>query len=586
MKFFEELKRRNVFKETLAYLVVSWLLIQVATSILPIFNAPDWVLKSLTFFLAMGLPVWVFFSWAYQVTPEGLKKTGSKAHDQTIASATNKRLNIIILITLFIAIAVSFLNKTGPEPPSIVVENTKLISENTIAVLPFSDYSPGKDQAWFTDGMTDALITELSKISSLIVRPRTSVMQYKGATKTIHEIASELNVKHVIEGSAVKLKDSIRITARLISATDQNLWANNYDAEMKDVLLLHHTIARAITKEINIAISPADSARFKVPLLVNPGALEADLKGVKLAEESSTIEQLKEAVSYFKRAIQIDSTYADAYAHLSAAYSDYPYFCENTPMEALKLSEIPNKKALVFNPELPMAYLNKFHSLYFVQWNWNEALDILSKAESLARNDLNVLRYFVYYYVLSGKFSKAFEAIEKIGQISPNEPMFWTGKLFVQFHSRDLEGAIGTAEQGLKLFPSDNHLKELKMWSLSLSGRHKEAVEVARNMMADESRLNPTHRGEIGSVFARAGLRNEALQQLEIIQNLQLNYIDPVSLGLLYLGLGDHDMAMEYFEKGYEIHSGWMPFLKRAPPFDAIRGDERFQKLIQDLKFP
>ena len=586
MKFFEELKRRNVFKETLAYLVVSWLLLQVASSILPIFNAPDWVLKSLTFFLAMGLPVWVFFSWAYQVTPEGLKKTGSKAHDRTITEATNKRLNIIILITLFIAITVSFLNKPIPEPPSIVVEHTKLISENTIAVLPFSDYSPGKDQAWFTDGMTDALITELSKISSLIVRPRTSVMQYKGATKTIHEIASELNVKHIIEGSAVKLKDSIRITARLISATDQNLWANNYDAEMKDVLRLHHTIARAITKEINIAISPADSIRFKMPLLVNPEALEADLKGVKLAEKTGTIEQLKEAVAYFKRAIQIDSTFADAYAHLGAAYSDYPYYCENTPMEALKLSETPNKKALMLNPELPMAYLNKFHSLYFVQWNWNEALEILSKAESLTVNDLNVLRYFVVYYVLSGKFSKAFEAIEKIGQISPNELIFWRVKLFVQFHSRDLEGAIGTAEQGLKLFPSNNNLKDLKMWSLSLSGRHKEAVEVARNMMADESSLNPTHRGEIGSVLARAGLRNEALQQLEIIQNLELNYIDPVSIGLLYLGLGDNDMAMDYFEKGYEIHSGWMPFLKRAPPFDAIRGDERFQKLIQDLKFP
>ncbi len=586
MKFFEELKRRNVFKETLAYLVVSWLLLQVATSILPIFNAPDWVLKSLTFFLVLGLPVWVFFSWAYQVTPEGLKKTDSTGKDLTNITATNRRLNIIILITLFISIAVSFLNRPSPEPSSIVVAHTKLIPENTIAVLPFSDYSPGTDQAWFTDGMTDALITELSKISSFTVRPQTSVMQYKGANKTIHEIASELNVKHIIEGSAVKLKDSVRITARLISATAQNLWANNYDAEMKDVLRLHHDIALAITKEINIAITPADSARFKMPLLVDPGALEADLKGLQLFGEINTIEQLKEAVTYFKRAIQIDSTYADAYAHLSAAYSGYPYYSENTPMEALRLSEPPNNKAIMLNPELPMAYLNKFNSLYFVQWDWDEALEILSKAESLAGNDISVLRYFVFYYIISGKFPKAFEAIEKIGQISPNGDKYWTGKIMVQFHSRDLEGALSTAEEGLKLFPKNDGLNELKMWSLSLTGRHKEAVEVARNMLSDESRLNPLRRGEIGSVFARAGLRNEALQQLEIIQNLELNYIDPVSLGLLYMGLGDHDMAMDYFEKGYEMHSDWMPFLKRAPPFDAMRGDPRFQKLIQDLKFP
>jgi tetratricopeptide (TPR) repeat protein len=323
-----------------------------------------------------------------------------------------------------------------------------------------------------------------------------------------------------------------------------------------------------------------------MPLLVDPGALEAVLKGLNLYGKSNTIEQLKHAISYFKHAIKIDSTYADAYAHLSAAYAAYPYYCENTPMEALRLSEAPNNKALELNPGLPMAYLNKFNSLYFVEWKWNEALEILSKAQSLAQNDPVVLRYFVYYYVLSRKFSEAFGAIEKIRQISPNESIYWTGKIFVQFHSRDLDGALLTAEEGLKLFPMNYSLRSLKMWSLSLTGKHREAVEVARNILTYESELNPINRGEIGCVFARAGLKDEALQQLQIIQNLELNYIDPVSLGLLYMGLGDNDQAMDYFEKGYEMHSGWMPFLKRAPPFDSMRGDKRFEKLIQDLKFP
>ena len=126
----------------------------------------------------------------------------------------------------------------------------------------------------------------------------------------------------------------------------------------------------------------------------------------------------------------------------------------------------------------------------------------------------------------------------------------------------------------------------MQMWCFSLLGMHDDAVKVARQIIANDRGFNPIHLGEVGAVLARAGLKDEALQQLEIIQGLELNYIDPVSLGLLYMGLGDKDQAMNYFEKGYVNHAGWMPFLKRGPPFDSMRGDPRFEKLILDLKFP
>jgi len=124
------------------------------------------------------------------------------------------------------------------------------------------------------------------------------------------------------------------------------------------------------------------------------------------------------------------------------------------------------------------------------------------------------------------------------------------------------------------------------MWTLSLLGRHEEAVKAARQILTNDSTLSPINRGEIGSVLARAGLKKEALEQLEIINGLDLNYIDPVSIGLIYMGLGDKDLAMQYFELGYQTHAPWMVYLKRGPPFDAMRGDPRFEKLIQKLKFP
>ena len=352
---------------------------------------------------------------------------------------------------------------------------------------------------------------------------------------------------------------------------------------MKEFLVLDYNIAQKITKEINIVLTPADSARFKEPRRVDPNALEADMKGLKLLTEYQTIEEYKEAVEYFNLAIKLDSSYARPYAHLSLAYFWYSYLCESTPLEAFALSETPNNKALQLDPELTLAYVNRFYEQYYIKWNWEEALKVLEKAQSLSV-DLSVLNGFMYYYVSTGKFDKAFETLEKIHQISPNSIEYWSNKVMTQFHSRDFEGALRSAEEGLKIYPHEVIL-ELQMWSLSLLGRHDEAVDVARKILNQE-RVNPARLGEIGCVFARAGLKKEALKQLKTIQELNLKYVDPVTTGLLYMGLGDKDMAMRYFEEGFKMRSISIPFAKRAPPFDAMRGDPRFEKLIQDLKFP
>ncbi len=586
MKFFDELKRRNVIKETLAYLVVSWVLLQVISLVLPIFNAPDWVLKTVTFLLALGLPFWIFFSWTYQVTSEGFKKTSKISEEQSVIAATNKRLNIIIIVTLIIAIGVTLIQKPATNTVTKELESNDLTSYHSIAVLPFSDYSPGKNQAWLTEGITNNLIQELRKISSLTVPSATTMKTYKESDKTLPEIARELNVDALIEASAMKINDSVRITATLINAEDRSLWSQDYDVDMEEFNVLGYNICQKIVKELKLVLTPADSARFTKPSLVDPKAMEADLKGMQIYRNAKNNEGRKLAAKYFQKAIELDATYAVPYAHLGMVYMYYPNYSEKSPLEALEMSEAVNNIALRLDPKLALAYLNKFYTLYFIEWKWEEGLRILSKAQVLTHNDPEVLKEFINYYVTSGKFEEAFITIEKLRQIKGFQKWYYSKKLYVQFQSGNLDGVLQTSEESLKLFPGNYPAASLRMWSLSLLGRHEEAVTAAQQMINNKNALSPNNRAEIGCVLARAGLKKEALEQLEILKHSKLNYIDPVSIGLLYMGLGEIDLAMDYFEEGYETHSPWMVYLKRGPAFDGMRGDPRFEKLIQKLKFP
>ena len=178
MKFFEELKRRNVIKATIAYIVVAWVLLQVISIVLPNFGAPAWVFKTLMFVIVIGFPIWIIFSWVYEVTPEGLKKTADISNHESITATTNKRLNIIIIITLLISIGVSYINKSGADTSNIPV-NTDAATDNTIAVLPFLDMSPNKDQEYLSDGIAEEILNSLCKFDELKVVGRTSSFSFK-----------------------------------------------------------------------------------------------------------------------------------------------------------------------------------------------------------------------------------------------------------------------------------------------------------------------------------------------------------------------------------------------------------------------
>jgi len=270
MSLFNELKRRNVFKVSVAYIIISWLLAQVADLMLENFGAPDWVIKSFLGFLAIGFPLAVFFAWAFELTPDGVKRESEVDRSQSITHQTGRKLNNTILVIMAVALLWfawdKFGTQQGPEPVSPpYADQTSSSEENTaprtsqsersIAVLPFVAMSSGPDDEYFADGLTEEVLNSLAQLPELLVTARTSSFHFKGQNKPVQEVAAALGVGHIVEGSVRRSGDRLRVTAQLVRAEDGfHVWSENYDSTSQDTIQVQEDIAEKIAVAMNVVM--------------------------------------------------------------------------------------------------------------------------------------------------------------------------------------------------------------------------------------------------------------------------------------------------------------------------------------------
>jgi len=354
-KFIEELKRRNVIKSALAYLVVAWVLLQALQMLLPMVNAPVWTLKGITIIMAIGLPVWIIVSWIYDITPQGIEKTAKDSGSELVTQVTNKRLNLFIIVSLSIAVIVMGLKLTN-----IFEDSNK---EYSIAVLPFDNKSSDGDTQWFCDGISGSILTNLSKISSLTIISETSSKRYKETYKTIPEIAKELGVSYILEGDVTIYKDQIKINAQLISSQDKHIWAEDYHATFENVLDLQGSIAKQIALQLKIKLTPVEKEILNTSSTTNIEAYKSYLNGLAInnsftiGNDQLEIAAYNESIIFFKDAISIDSNYADAYAEIANSYRNLAFYSSDGE-DYLQLSKDFTAQALAINPNTPQAYIN------------------------------------------------------------------------------------------------------------------------------------------------------------------------------------------------------------------------------------
>ena len=341
MSVFNELKRRNVFRVTIGYVISCWLLVQVADLVLENIGAPDWVIQTIMLVVALGFPVVVFFSWAYEVTPEGIKKESEVDRSKSITHKTGSKLNLAITAVLILTVAFLLIDKfylkstaQSPDPESVAYQ----VREQSVAVLPFIAMNSGEDDVYFADGLTEEIINSLTQVPELLVTARTSAFAFKGQDISVTEIASKLGVAHVVEGSVRRADDQLRITAQLIRADNGfHLWSETYDRPAAQSFVVQAEIAAKIAQALDVVLSEDQMARMRSSGLRNPEAFVVYQRGIELhdlAHEGSGVEvaaALRIANEQFDRTIDLEPTFSPAYFDSADHYLHSMLYLEIDP---------------------------------------------------------------------------------------------------------------------------------------------------------------------------------------------------------------------------------------------------------------
>ena len=454
---------------------------------------------------------------------------------------------------------------------------------HSLAVLPLENLSGDPQQQYFADGMTEELTTELSQVGSLRVVSRTSAMRYKGTQKSVPEIARELNVDAVVEGSVEREGDRVRITAQLIQgSTDTHLWAKGYERDLRDSLRLQDEVAQAIVNEIQLKLTPQEQARFVRNEAIDPEAQENYLRGLfHLNLRNGPDERI--AINLFQAAVQKDPSFAAAYAALADAYRALIFNSNAAPADVLPQSEAAAKRAIEIDAQLAEAHSALAANLTDYNWDWEGAEKEFEIAIRLNPNSSYVRSTYAHFLRQAGKIEESIREGRRAIELDPVSAM---GNFILSqslYEARRYDEAISQLHKALDLEPRFWPAHVYLGKALTEQGHYQEAIEELKK--AGDFTSEPL--ATIGYVYGRMGRAADARKVIADLQaQLKNGYVAPTNFASVYIGLGDKDEALAWLEKGYQQHDFWITFLKGEPIFDSLRSDPRFQDLVRRVNFP
>jgi len=602
MSFFAELKRRNVFKVGIAYAIVAWLLLQVSDTLVPALHLPEWFNSGVAFVLIIGFPIAMIFAWAFEMTPDGIKKEKDVDRSKSITNVTSQKLNNAIIGILVLALAYFAIDKfvltpkKGSEPFSQqTTEQTTDVGEKraltpfstpveadsmpaeakikSIAVLPFVNMSSDPEQEYFSDGLSEELLNLLAKIPELHVAARTSSFSFKGQNIEIPEIASRLKVDHVLEGSVRKSGNQLRITAQLIEAdSGYHLWSETYDRQLDNIFQIQAEIAHAVVDALKITLlGQAPKVRE-----TDSHAYQLYLEGryLRLQISSTTIPL---AISLYQRALEIDPNYAPAWAELAYAYMWNSGIGDMSIDEAFVLADQAITRALESDPDYAMAYFVRGASNIYNKYHFKAGVEDYQHALRLDPGNAFLIGANATGARVLGRLNESIQMYDTALELDPLMPEMRSWQGLVSHFAGHLDKAEVAYRTTLSLSPeySGGHYR------LGLVIIRKEDLPAALAEMEQES--SDVYRST-GLAMAHHALGNFEASQLALdylIENLAGDAA--FQIAEVYGFRDEPDKAFEWLEQSLVIRDSGIASLLGNPALRGLRTDPRWQPFLEKL---
>jgi len=539
--FFEELKRRKVYRVAIAYVVGSWALAQGLAQVLPVFDISNSAIRGVIALLLVGFPVALVLAWMFDITPSGIERTS--AVEARPEPKSRRRRNVILLGAggAMISIAAGFFLL-----PRAVAHKV----DKSIAVLPFQSLSDDQENAYFADGIQDDVLTNLSKLSDLKVISRTSVMQYRGQARNIREIGKALGVSNILEGSVRRSGNKVRVNVQLIDAnTDEHLWANDYDRDVTDVFAIQSDLAQSIAEALQAKLSPGEKSEMTRKPTENGEAYLAFVQAHDLSCAFEDFDKLKQGEQLFERAIELDPNFALAIARYSQLESWIVHTFDPTPARREKARSLA-ERALQLQPDLPEAHLALGISYYYGDNDYDAALKEFEIAQRGLPNESEIYLYIGSIQRRQGKWAESTASMEKAVNLNPKDAWSLQNLTFNYQMLRDYQKANETIDRALALNPTGLEPLEVKSkLAIAENGDFsvaEKAFDVVKSVpMSKEQKLKTT--GSRIDVFLLERKYREALEMAERIPDDDLKaFLPHLWSKYFYIGFarkGLHDEA-------------------------------------------
>ncbi len=585
--FFTKLKERNVFKVGVAYLVLTWVVVQVTSEAVPALHLPDWVNTFVFFIGAIGFPFAIFFAWAFEITPDGIKKETDLSSEEAVFAHSGRKLDFIIIGLMAVALGYFiYESRFQTQPIEAVIEessgetaqqeiSTKEPVKPSIAVLPFVNMSSDSEQEYFSDGISEEILNVLSKIPNLHVTSRSSSFSFKGKDIDLKKVAKQLGVNHILEGSVRKSGTKVRITAQLIeTSSDRHLWSETYDRELTDVFAIQDELSAAIVAVLKIKLMGDSTALKAVMHKVTPEAHTAFLKGLHYLNNSKSNDEIQTTLKYFNDAILLDNNYALAHAYRGIVLNILTKVDRISRTEGPQIARMAIERAIEIDPELAIAYqylaLNK---LWFDFDSKGSRLD-LEFALTLNPNIAELYGVLSNLQSMQGKHRQALLYAQKAESLDPVHRFLLGVVSRAYFYQGDYQQALAEVEKALTILPDLSHLLLLNARVELAIGNYEQALLISNKMLDRET--VPMIRS---MAYSKMGDKTKSDEELDTAIKLAAHH-SAFGIALVYCFRDEVEQCLDWLDIAYKQKDAAILRITMSPFLKPVYQEKRYKELV------